>query len=137
MITSRFAGGRGNIDGFRSKNGIWKKEILPLKADDLMVDSNKIMTIKKFIAKAKENNIKIILTVSPYFIKTPKDLYKPIEKLALENNIKIINHLQDTIFIKDASLFNDILHLNLNGAKVFSKKIASEVKYSLKNDLKK
>lgn len=137
MITSYFAGGRGNVDGFRSKNGILKKEILPLKADNLILDYNKIETIKKFITKAKENNIKIILTVSPYFIKTPKDLYKPVEKLAIENNIEIINHLQDTLFIKDASLFNDILHLNLKGATVFSKKIASEVKHSLKNNLKK
>jgi hypothetical protein len=128
MITSHIKGGRGNIDGFRSKNGIWNKKILPLDAD-LILDKNKITTIEKFILKAKENNVKVFLTVSPYYMKTPENLYEPLKNLAKENNIKIINHVQDTTFINNASLFNDILHLNLNGAKIFTKKIANEVKF--------
>jgi hypothetical protein len=137
MITSHFAGGRGNIDGFRSKNGTWKREILPLNANELILDQNKIATIKKFIAKTKENNIKLILTVSPYYMITPKDLYKPMENLAIENKIEFINHVQDSTFIKNAALFNDVLHLNLNGATLFTNKISSEVKFYLKDDFRK
>lgn len=133
MITSHFGGGRGNVNGFRSKNGIWKEQITPLKTDKLIVDKNKIETIRKFIIKSKENNIKLIFTISPYYAKTAKNFYKPLQDLAEENNIVFISHLQDTTFTRNPKLFNDILHLNLKGATIFTTKVASELKLSLIN----
>jgi hypothetical protein len=136
MITSHFAGGRGNVDGFRSKNGTWKNSISRLKTDKLILDKNKIETIRKFICKTKENNIILILTISPYFANTPKNLYKTLQDLASEKKIGYVSHLQDSTFKNNPKLFNDVLHLNLKGATIFSNKVASEVKNYLKDDFR-
>lgn len=128
IITGHLSKGRDNINGFRSKKGVWKDNIQLLKVKELIVDQNKIRTIQKFIKKAKDNNIDLVFTVSPYYMITPKELYKPLEKIAKENNLKIFNHLQDATFIQDKTLFNDELHLNLKGATLYSSLIAGEAK---------
>ena len=131
IITGHFSKGSDNIEGFRSKKGEWKNKIQPLKTKELIIDQNKIITIEKFIKKAKENNIDLVFTVSPYYMITPKGLYEPLKKIAKENNIMIFNHLQDSIFIQDRTLFNDELHLNLKGATLYSSIIAGEAKLYL------
>lgn len=131
-ISSHFATGRGNESGFRKAEGIWNEKILPLEAN-LTVDRNKIVTIQKFIAKAQEHDIKVFIIASPYFMITPTSLYKPVELLASKNDVKFINHVQDTAFINNADLFKDVLHLNFSGAKIFTKKIAGEIKEDLYN----
>lgn len=128
IITGNLSKGRDNVLGFRQKNGIWKKKLTPLENTQLIVDQNKLETLQKFINKTKENNIILIFTVSPYFMSTPEGLYNPLKKIAKKNNISILNHLQDKVFLSDKSLFNDELHLNSDGAVLYSKLIALDVK---------
>ena len=128
IITGNLSKGSDNVLGFRQKNGIWKKKLDPLKNTQLIVDKNKIETLQKFINKTKENNIIFVFTVSPYFMSTPEGLYNPLIKIAKKNKISILNHLQDKVFLSDKSMFNDELHLNREGAVLYSKLIALDAK---------
>lgn len=126
IVTGNLIKGRDNDEGFRAKNGTWKKDIALLELNQTNVDNDKIQTLQKFINKVKKKDITLIFTVSPYFMSTPKDLYQPLFKIAEENNIQILNHVQDQRFLSDKTMFNDELHLNKRGAIFYSKIIASE-----------
>lgn len=132
IMTGNLSKGRDNVQGFREKSGIWKNNIAPLKNTELVVDQDKIATLQKFINKTKEKKLILVFTVSPYFMSTPEGLYDPLKKIAKENNIPILNHLQDNKFLSDKSLFNDELHLNKRGAVLYTTLIASEAKKVLK-----
>ncbi|WP_107040067.1 hypothetical protein [Brumimicrobium mesophilum] len=133
ILTGNLIQGRDNKQGFRVLTGNWNKTIDSLDAEKLAVDEKKIETLQKFIDKAKTNNIKFVFTVSPYFKITPENLYKPLIELAKKNDIQVLNHLQDQRFLSDKSMFNDELHLNKQGAQLYSRMIASEA-YSILNN---
>lgn len=131
IITGNLSNSRDNVLGQRAKTGIWKKKITPLSSEKLTVDSNKIATLKKFIEKTKESNIKLIFAVSPYYMTTPEGLYNPLERLAKTADVKVLNHLQDQRLLKDNTLFNDKLHLNKSGASIYTSIIAEDIKKTL------
>ncbi len=128
IISGNLIKNRDNVQGFREKNGIWKNKIAPFKDIELIVDENKIATLKKFIDKAKQKNVILVFTVSPYFMSSPEKLYDPLYEIAKENNIPILNYLDETKFLSNKSLFNDVLHLNKEGALLYSKLIASDAR---------
>ena len=128
IITGNLSKGQDNVERFRAKNGIWKNSITPLKSSKLILDQDKLTTLQKFINKAKEKNITLVFTVSPYFMTTPKGIYDPLKKIAKENNISILDYIQDKKFLSDKTLFNDELHLNKRGAILYSSYIASDAK---------
>jgi hypothetical protein len=82
---------------------------------------------------AKKHNVKVFFAVSPYFKIIPKYLFDPLKTIAKENNVPLLNHVSDSLFLKDASLFHDDLHLNLKGANIFSSIVAGDIKHYINN----
>jgi len=128
IITGNLVSKDDSKNGFKSQNGIWTKKIEYLNSNNEIVDNEKINTINNFIYKAKSNNVKLFFAISPYYKIVPTNILNPIKTIAERNDITLLNHLSDTIFMNDNSLFYDDLHLNKRGAELYSMIIANEVK---------
>lgn len=131
VLTGNIIRGRDNYNGYRPLYGEWSKEIKKLDEVNLIPDSAKINQLEKFIEMAKNKNIQVVLTVSPYYIDMPADLLKPLQEISNIYSVPLLNHINDTRFLSERSLFNDELHLNDKGAKIYSSIIADEIKLVL------
>ncbi len=80
------------------------------------VDSTKIKYLTRLIRCCKNNNIKLIFTVSPYFHNKDEVCLSVLKSLLQKHNISILNHYCDTAFTMHADYFHDVAHLNQMGA---------------------
>lgn len=92
----------------------------------LEIDSVKVKYFKRIIEDANISGSKLIFLISPS-LRSHQDDYKDIVCIANENNIKVFNHLQDTIFVNHPELFQDGTHMNEIGANKYSEIIAKEI----------
>ena len=58
------------------------------------------------------------------FVNGTSKAVKITEQLCKENDIEIYNALQDSAFMADSTLFYDNDHLNINGAKIFTRDLS-------------
>lgn len=99
------------------------------------LDSNKINVVKEIIFLCKRNNIKLVFIQSPLYANTQKGSAEGlIEKFALMNHIQFWNYLNDPLFLKSPSYFQDINHLNESGANYFTAIIATRISNTLLAD---
>lgn len=89
-------------------------------------DSVKIELLKRFILKCR-NKCKLVFAISPYYLNDQK-IYTPIEDLCEKYDIPLLAFNNDTAFIGKKELFADSVHLNDDGAKVFSEMISKIIK---------
>lgn len=92
------------------------------------VDANKIRYLSKFVRLCRRKGIVVIFTLSPIFnYKAPKD-YEEIRSFAKNNNIILLDYLNSHYLSGNTRLFYDEMHLNDEGAHVYSSMIAHDLK---------
>lgn len=96
------------------------------------IDNQKMRYIDKFISLCKENDVQLIVFISPgyYLLDTsiPEDWTHVIEKKCSENQIPFFNYEQDSTILSHKEWFYNPLHLNDAGAKEFTKMIVNDLK---------
>lgn len=90
-------------------------------------DREKLRLLDLFITENKDS-IRMAFAISPEYGKTNDDMYEPIKKMCNHYDIPLLNHLCDTVFTHHSDLFSNGNHLNQEGAKLYSRIIASEIK---------
>lgn len=93
-----------------------------------MVDNNKILYLQKLEHFCNEKGIMLVFAVSPTFHYWPANEYSEIKKFAKKNNIKFIDYSNNSIFVGKNNLFYDEMHLNDEGAHIYSSMIAHDLK---------
>lgn len=116
-------------NGFIPLNHVWEKSIRTSFPAKYKIDSTKIRILKSFVQECENNNIKLYICISPRFIKyTEKDLsVEIVHKIANEYNVPFYNFSNDTLFWNHPDLFADQVHLNGEGAEVFSNKVLDKI----------
>lgn len=94
---------------------------------EITYDSLKLKYFEQLI-KDCSNKTNIIITLSPKYFKTNDSFIKPLQHLCKQYNVPILNHLNDERFIKNKELFKDRVHLNDNGAHLYTDIIIQEIK---------
>lgn len=97
------------------------------------LDMIKYSYFEKFIDLCNSHNIKLFITVSPWYKMKESDAYAPIYKLCKENGVIFLNHNFDTAFNYRKEYFHDAAHLNKSGAEAYTKVIAHEIKTIVTN----
>jgi hypothetical protein len=128
LIKGNLFSARDDIMGFRPLFDTVKERKDTLLSNNPGIDIDKLKEIEYFINRTLANNIKLVIIVSPYFSYTSPNVLEDVNKLCKKSNTLFLNHISDTTFEKNPSLFNDITHLNKGGAEIFSRKIAHELK---------
>lgn len=101
------------------------------------IDSNKVKFYRAFIKDCKQANVKLYIVCSPYFMHiVGTDTSMTIaKKIARENNIDFVDFSKDEIFLNNSKLFDDTVHVNVAGSKIFSNKLIDSL--ILKNKVSK
>jgi len=134
----------GNTDFNKNKrpdiNGylpLTKKLNEPIEFNDLPVsyevDSTKLKMYESFIRDCKKSNIKLIIVCSPYYNKFNEPIYSIAlaKKIALKNNIPFFDYSKDPFFTSKPNLFSDKIHLNDEGARIFSNMLVDQIENEL------
>lgn len=97
---------------------------------DTSIDSLRLQSFNGIVNLTKENNIKLIIILSPYFNKddTLTRSISIIKQRCENQNISFLNYLNDTSFVGHTELFFDEGHLNNKGAILLTQKISSQIK---------
>lgn len=96
------------------------------------IDSSKLIVFQEFINTAKEFGAKIIVIYSPVFQKNAKSQDIEIcNDICSINNVPFWDFSKDTSFLNNRNLFQDVKHLNDNGAKIFSNLVVEKIKHNI------
>lgn len=93
------------------------------------LDSNKLNCYKAFINDCEKANIKLYIVNAPYYFNSMgKDISMEIVKdIAYKNSIDFIDFSKDEYFLKSPQLFDDTVHVNMVGSKIFSNKVIDSI----------
>jgi len=131
IANTKFNLGRVNeIKGYVPLSRVWKE---PVRIDsikhDYKIDTFKVKAYNDFIRECIEREVTLYIACSPSFVKS-KYADKSImmgQEIAREHNVPFYDHLKDSIFVNNPTLFWDTGHLNKEGAKLFTNILIDEI----------
>jgi hypothetical protein len=91
------------------------------------IDTSFISAFKSFINTAKDENIELLLVMSPIVYKLDLSNYQSLDimkAIAEEKQVPFLDFTNDKRFLYEHDLFRDRTHLNDDGARLFSKLLA-------------
>ena len=99
------------------------------------MDTIKVNMLQAFIDECKTKNIKLFLVCSPYYLNPigTDQSFALTKKIADEKNIDFFDYSKNTLFLNNPNLFDDTVHLNGTGSKIFSAIIAGDLKKKLRS----
>lgn len=95
--------------------------------DDCALDSLKLEYMQKMLLLAKQHHVKLFFVLSPYFVDNPSRAYDAAKDIAMSNGVEIIDCYNESALMK-RNLFRDFMHLNDEGAHVWSAFLAHILK---------
>lgn len=113
--------------GYLPSTGTMNQEPEPFNEKKISYDNLKLEYFEKLI-KDCAGKTNLIFTISPKYFKTDDSFIEPLHNLCKQYNIPILNHLNDERFINKKEFFADRVHLNHEGAKLYTNIIIQEVK---------
>jgi hypothetical protein len=119
ILTANISSKDQTVKGFKPLIGTWNGKEKHLN-DTFVISNDLLNTLDDFIKKTLQNKIELLIVVSPTNKNIPQDFTRILDSIALNNNIKLFNFL-DQDEIKMNKYFYDMEHLNEKGANKFSK----------------
>ena len=110
----------------------------PIKTIDYtkpyQLDPVKVNMLQSFISDCKKRNIKLFLVCPPYYINPIGTDYSLTitKKIAAENKVDFLDYSKEELFLTSPQLFDDTVHVNNNGSKIFTSMLAADIKKKLK-----
>jgi hypothetical protein len=131
MVRNNISNNRPDFKGFVGLHRNWNQKITYQDFPEYEIDSFKLKAIFEFIQLCKDNNSEIFINVSPHFAKVKdKSIYLDLEEmLKTKYGLQIHNYENDSILLSN-KYFSDPFHLNIEGANLFSKIVANNIKQS-------
>ena len=94
-------------------------------------DSKKMQYLNKMVYLSKRYGFKLFFCISPRLNANSDEDYKPLIEFCKNNNVSLLNFYMFDMISKNKNLFKDPVHLNTNGADIYTK----EIVYSIKGDM--
>lgn len=91
----------------------------------------KIECLERIITKCKNKGITLYVCFPPTFLAFPQDpvpCVKRVNDVCIRNNVPCFIHYNDIDFLNNPGLFFDNIHVNNEGASLFTKKIVKNLK---------
>jgi hypothetical protein len=114
------------MEDFNTPLSLWNKDNI----------SSALEYVQNIIDFCRERNITAVLTVPPVY-KTLSDKFSPeakellfggFENIANNNDVTFINYMTDPQFLNERTMFRDSYLMNKNGARIFTKRILTDLK---------
>ena len=119
-----------NSNGFIGKE---KPAVLPIMSSVIRsgyVSASKLDLFKDIIQICKNHSIKLLVVTTPSYshLIGLNSSVECVKEICFNNGIRYYDDTELDIFLKHADWFYDTIHLNIDGAKYYSKIIASRLK---------
>lgn len=98
--------------------------------EDCVIDTLKMQYMERMVHLALQNDIKMIFVLSPYFKDNPSKALDVAKKIASDNHLEFIDCYNDPEMMR-RELFRDVMHLNDDGAHVWTAYLAHILKDKL------
>lgn len=121
-----------DIKGYVPLNRLWAE---PLRTVDLSIkynlDTNKINYYKAFINDCYKAQVKLYIVCSPYYLRLKGNDSSIVlaKHIATEKNVDFIDFSRDESFLSNSKLFDDTVHVNTIGSKIFCNKLIDTLNY--------
>ena len=114
--------------GFAPLNGKIEKEPEQehQKPKEYIIDELKLAFVEKLIDQCQSHNVTLIFVASPKYGKNTSDL-EPVKQIAEKRGVLFLDYYDDPIFLSHKDWFKEPMHLNKEGARVFSKILAKRL----------
>ncbi|MET2984895.1 hypothetical protein [Aureibaculum conchae] len=122
--------------GYKPLEGIIDvNNFAPYHLENEKMGDNKTKYLLKIIALCKENKIKLVSVISPTYLKFDRSntIINKLDSILKTNDVKLYDFSDYPEFYKKQIFFKDQLHLNKEGANLFSKSIAKVIRTELIN----
>ncbi|MEO5892982.1 MAG: SGNH/GDSL hydrolase family protein [Ferruginibacter sp.] len=119
-----------DIKGYVPLTGALKEPIRTVDfSKPYAIDSNKVKFYRSFINDCKRLNIKLYIVCAPYFINSigTDPSVAMAKEIAKENNIDFFDFSADQEFRSNSTLFDDTIHVNVAGSKLFTNKLVDTI----------
>ena len=142
--------GQSNIryrqNGYLGMDSEWNTDLEKAKKErksyKINTDSNSIVLFEKFINECKANSIELILVYTPEhidgqsFVENRNEIIQIYKDFSLKYSIEFLDYSDDSLCL-NKNYFYNASHLNSEGANIFSKKLASDLKARTHNNVYK
>ena len=120
-------------NGYKPLYSSWESDIEVLEDEYPTVSTFKECYLRKNIESCKNAGVGIVFYNSPEFkrYKNNTAWEKHIETICREYDIPFINHAHDSLFLSHKDWFNEPVHLNDEGAHVYTSIVSQELKQIL------
>ena len=105
---------------YEPKQEKWDKKVI--------WDEKKYFYFDRFVKECKKNNIRLIVSFSPFYHGFSREELLPVMEYCSRQNIQLMDYNNLPSIANDRSLFADSYHLNEKGAKKFSAIFAHDLK---------
>lgn len=113
--------------GFQPLKGRMEKEPEPKATKDVVRDSFKLSYIEKLIRLCQENDVPLILVGSPKYGQKNSEALQPVKEIAEKYDVRFLDYYAEPSFMAHKEWFKEPMHLNSEGARIFSKMIANDI----------
>jgi hypothetical protein len=99
------------------------------REEKVFLDSFKVKLVEKIALLCQQNDIQLLIIVSPIFAKfnDKSSSIESLKEIISKYDIEVWDYEQNPYFLSNGALFRDELHLNHKGAIEYSKTIASRI----------
>ena len=101
---------------------------------DTSIDSVKMSFLEDFIQEVQADSVLLVFAMSPRYKSPSRDKFEEIERLCADYNIPVIDFYNDSLFYLNKEYFEDIAHMNQEGANAYTKVFTSKLSNIVKND---
>ncbi|MDB5280406.1 MAG: Esterase, hydrolase-type domain [Ferruginibacter sp.] len=109
----------------------WNGTIKTIESHGQLLDSVRIKAFEEIIKLTRENNINLVVIVSPAY-KVYKGGYNPttetLQRISEKNQIPFWNYINDTTYLNNRNYFKDVRHMNDDGAQIFTANVITRIK---------
>ena len=128
LLTGRLGSMDRSLKGWKPMDGVL--DTIGIKAEEYAfpIDSQRVALLEKFINDCQQHHIRLVLIESPMYICSKQNVFQFVHDLAEKHHIPFLDHYRDSDFVGHTEYFYDFGHLNREGAKQYSLKIAKDLK---------
>jgi len=131
ILWKRFAKSEGS-DGYVPFYQVWNDPLQEQSQEDPKetVDAKAVRLFSDFIAKIKARNIRLFIIVSPIYEKfiLETSSLSIAKEMCSKGKVPFYDFLENAEFLAHREYFRDPLHLNNEGAEVFTNLVIKEIK---------
>lgn len=116
-----------DLKGYEPLDGIYVKETNKKEDEERTLDSFKLAYVEKLILLAQSKQIPIVFIASPKYGMISSESLEPIKDICTKTCVPFLDYYADTAFVQHKELFKEPMHLNKDGARLFSERIIKEI----------